>query len=226
MARATPAIKHNKMYNNFIKPLLDWLFAFMFILLVWPLFLLVAVLIKLESRGPVFFRQERLGKNGRVFRIYKFRTMVENAIEMGTGLRACVNDPRITKVGHILRKTSFDELPQLFNILRGEMSFIGPRPPVPYSPYQYEDYTETQQKRFLVKPGISGYAQIIFRNNAAWNDRIEYDVKYVEDISFLGDVRIVFLTILVVIANKNLYPNEECIKQLDQEKISRTQGES
>ena len=214
------------MYNNFIKPLLDWLFAFVLILLLWPLFLLVAILIKLESRGPVFFRQKRLGKNGRVFRIYKFRTMVENAIEMGTGLRVCVNDPRITKVGHILRKTSFDELPQLFNILRGEMSLIGPRPPVPYSPYQYEDYTEIQRKRFLVKPGISGYAQIVFRNNAAWNDRIEYDVKYVEDISFWGDVRIVFLTILVVIANKNLYPNEECIKQLDQEKISRTQGES
>ena len=214
------------MYNNFIKPLLDWSSAFVLILLLWPLFLLVAVLIKLESRGPVFFRQERLGKNGRIFKIFKFRTMVDNAIEMGTGLRACANDPRVTKVGQILRHTSFDELPQLFNILRGEMSFIGPRPPVPYSPYQYEDYTETQRKRFLVKPGISGHAQIAFRNNAAWNDRIEYDVKYVEDISFLGDVRIAFLTIFVVIANKNLYPNEECIKQLDQEKISKTQGKS
>jgi len=214
------------MYNNFIKLLLDWLFAFVLILLLWPLFLLIAVLIKFESRGPVFFRQERLGKNGCVFRIFKFRTMIENAIEMGTGLRACVNDPRITKVGRILRKTSLDELPQLFNILRGEMSFIGPRPPVPYSPYHYEDYTETQRKRFLVKPGISGYAQIVFRNNAAWNDRIIYDVKYVEDISFLRDVRIALLTILVVIAKKNLYPNEECTKQLDQEKFSRMQGNS
>jgi len=192
-------------YNRFFKPLLDWILALCFILLLWPLFLLIAILIKLESCGPVFFKQERLGKDGRVFNIFKFRTMMDNAIAMGTGLRTDENDPRITRIGRMLRKTSLDELPQLFNVLHGEMSFFGPRPPVPYHPYKYEDYDETQRKRFLVKPGISGYAQIKVRNNATWDERIVYDVEYVNRISFLFDIFIFFATIHSVVFRKNIY---------------------
>ena len=202
------------MYKIFIKPLLDWLAAFCLFLVLWPWFLVTAILIKIESKGPVFFQQERLGKNGKVFKIFKFRTMVDNAIAIGTGLRTDENDPRITKIGNILRKTSLDELPQLINVLCGEMSFIGPRPPVPYHPYSYEDYDETQRKRFLVKPGISGYAQIKVRNNATWDERIIYDVEYVTRIGFWFDLYISLATIYSTVFRKNIYAIGEKKKEI------------
>ena len=150
----------------------DFLLALLGFLIIWPFLLLIAILIKLESKGPAIFKQERLGRNGRIFEIYKFRTMVDGAIHQGSGLQTYEGDPRITKVGNLLRKTSLDELPQLFNILKGEMSFIGPRPPVPYHPYEYEEYTQ-KQKRFIVRPGISGYAQVVLRNSGSWEERIQ-----------------------------------------------------
>src|SRR5699024_1422348 len=121
---------------------------------------------------------KRLGENGKKFEIYKFRTMIENAEKMGTGIFTSDEDPRITKVGHFLRKTSLDELPQIINIIKGEMSFVGPRPPVPYHPYKYDDYNEIQKKRFTVKPGVTGMAQVYGRNTLSWDERIEHDVKY------------------------------------------------
>ena len=192
------------MYRTVFKRFFDICGALVGLILLSPILLIVAVLIKIESKGPVFFKQERLGKSGKIFKIFKFRTMVDNAIAVGMGLRTDKNDPRITKVGHILRKTSLDELPQLFNVLKGEMSFIGPRPPVPYHPYKYDDYDETQKKRFLVKPGISGYAQVKVRNNATWDERIVYDVEYVERIGFWFDFYIFFATISVTIRQKNI----------------------
>lgn len=194
-------------YSRFFKPILDWVLAFCLLLLLWPLFLLIAILTKVDSRGPIFFKQERLGKNGKVFKIYKFRTMIDNAITMGSGLWTNENDSRITKIGRFLRKTSLDEIPQLFNVLRGEMSFIGPRPPVPYFPFRYDDYDETAKKRFNVKPGISGYAQVVFRKNSTWEQRFVYDVRYVESIGLLLDVWVLCATFCKVVSGKDIYAN-------------------
>jgi len=149
--------------------------------------------------------QERLGKNGEVFKIYKFRTMVENAESKGSGIYTSKGDPRITKVGHFLRKTSLDELPQLLNVLKGDMSLVGPRPPVPYHPYKYNEYSDKQRKRFKVKPGITGFAQVSGRNKLSWDERIEFDVEYVENYSLFLDFKILFNTFLTVFKNNDIY---------------------
>lgn len=170
-----------------------------------PLFLIISILIKFDSKGPVFFVQERLGKDGKVFKIYKFRTMIDGAINMGSGLRTEEGDFRITRVGNILRKTSLDELPQLINVLKGDMSLIGPRPPVPYHPKNYEEYSDEEKKRFSVRPGITGYAQAVLRNGASWDERIKLDLIYVDKMSFTFDLYILFLTFLTVVRGKNVY---------------------
>lgn len=192
----------------YVKSVIDFILAFIGLIILSPFFLVIAILIKLDSKGPVFYKQKRLGKSGKVFEIYKFRTMVDNAISMGTGLRTDEGDPRITKVGNILRKTSLDELPQLINILKGEMSLIGPRPPVPYHPYKYEDYTAEKKRRFLVKPGITGYAQVMVRNSGTWDERIVYDVEYVDNMSFSLDCYIFFKTIFKVIKCDGVYQKD------------------
>jgi len=170
-----------------------------------PLFLGIAIGIKREDRGPVFFRQDRLGKNGRVFKIIKFRSMVPDAIHKGSGLHIQPNDDRITRIGRMLRKTSLDELPQLINILKGEMSFIGPRPPVPTYPKRYEEYEEWVLPRFEALPGMTGLAQVSGRNDIDWYERFRYDIEYVRDWSLLKDIRILFLTFKTVIKGKGIY---------------------
>lgn len=189
----------------YIKCLMDFIFALVGLIVISPILLIIGLLIKIQSKGPVFFLQERLGQNGKLFMIYKFRTMVDGAISIGSGLHTYEDDPRITKIGKILRKTSLDELPQLINILRREMSLIGPRPPVPYYPRKYEDYSDDQQKRFIVKPGISGYAQVILRNNGTWDERIVYDIKYIEKMSMGFDIYIFIKTIYSVFKRENIY---------------------
>lgn len=167
--------------------------------------IVIAILIKIEDRGPVFFKQERLGKDGKTFLLYKFRTMVENAEKQGAGIFIEENDPRITRVGRWLRELSLDELPQLFNIIKGDMSFVGPRPPLPFFPKRYEEYEEWVKKRFTVRPGITGWAQINGRNLIDWYDRFKLDVWYVEHWSLRLDARIVFLTILKVLKREGIY---------------------
>lgn len=194
--------------NRISKRLLDILGSLFGIILTSPILLISAIAIKLDSKGPVFFKQERLGENGKVFNIIKFRTMVDNAEKMGSGIITYENDPRITRVGNILRKTSLDELPQLFNVLKGDMSLVGPRPPVPYHPKKYEEYPENQKKRFIVKPGITGYAQVNGRNNLTWDDRIELDVQYVENFNILLDLKIIFLTIVKVIKSEDVHSTD------------------
>lgn len=193
---------------------LDFFFALAILLTIWPLLLVITLLIKYESKGPVFYLQDRLGENGKVFRMYKFRTMIDGAINLGAGLRTEDGDPRITKVGNILRKTSLDELPQILNVLKGDMSFIGPRPPVPYYPRKYEEYSTIQLKRFIVKPGITGYAQIKVRNGATWDERILFDLEYVNKISLKFDLYIFFMTIYSVISKSNIYLSEDAKKAI------------
>lgn len=181
-----------------IKRLLDYLFGFLILIIILPIFIAICIAIKAADSGPVFFRQKRIGRNGCVFEIIKFRTMILNAEEQGDGLVVKTeSDPRITKVGRLLRKSSLDELPQLINVLHGEMSLIGPRPPVTYHPYVgYHNYPIEARKRFEMRPGITGLAQVRKRNSATWDERIAVDLEYVEKFSLLLDFKIFFRTFL------------------------------
>lgn len=192
-------------FQRALKRFLDIFFAVLLVVILSPLMIVIAILIKIEDRGPVFFKQERLGKDGKTFLLYKFRTMVENAEKQGAGIFIEENDPRITRVGRWLRELSLDELPQLFNIIKGDMSFVGPRPPLPFFPKRYEEYEEWVKKRFTVRPGITGWAQINGRNLIDWYDRFKLDVWYVEHWSLRLDARIVFLTILKVLKREGIY---------------------
>ena len=197
-----------KLYLH-IKRILDIIFSFIGIIILLPIFLLVAIAIKIDSKGPVIFKQKRLGKDGKEFNIYKFRSMVVGAEKIGTGVYSKKGDSRVTKVGNFIRMTSIDELPQLVNILKGEMSFIGPRPVLTYHPWKFEEYTKEQAKRFDVRPGITGWAQIHGRKDVEWHKRIELDIYYVEHISFLLDVKIFLKTIYNVILMKDNVNKEE-----------------
>ena len=186
-----------------IKRIIDIIFSVLGLIILIPVFLIISIAIKIESKGPVIFKQKRIGKDGKVFEIYKFRSMVVGAEQMGTGVYSKKGDARVTKVGKLIRATSIDELPQLLNILKGEMSFIGPRPVLTYHPWKYEEYTEKQKKRFLVRPGVTGWAQIHGRKQVEWDRRIKLDVEYVEKISFIMDLKIFFITIYKVIFMKD-----------------------
>lgn len=194
-------------YKYFLKPLTDFIFALIGLIILSPLFLVVAFAIKLNSKGPVFFRQQRLGKHGRVFRIFKFRSMVTDS-STNINHKLYENDPRITSVGRFIRKTSIDELPQLINILRGEMSFIGPRPPVPYFPKKIEEYNEFERQRFHVKPGISGLAQVRCREIHDWDINIPIDVEYVQHYSIIYDIRLFLVSFLAFFKSDNIYRKE------------------
>ena len=188
-------------YNRIIKRLLDLFLSVIALILLSPVILIAALAVKLSSKGPVIFRQKRLGRGGKEFDFYKFRSMVVNAEKTGSGVYSGKGDPRVTKVGRILRATSIDELPQLINILKGDMSLIGPRPPLTYHPWPIEEYTEFQRRMFDVRPGITGWAQTHGRKDVEWHRRIELNIWYVEHVSFLLDLRIFFLTIFKVFTN-------------------------
>ena len=169
-----------------------------------PLFLVVALAILLDDGRPVFFRQERVGRGGKRFRVFKFRTMVPDA--ESKGLFTHENDPRITRVGRILRRWSLDELPQLLNVLLGQMSLVGPRPTLPY---QTEKYTERQKRRLLVRPGITGLAQVKGRNALSWPEKIELDLQYVDRMSLWLDLKIILMTVPALFKRKTLYKSPE-----------------
>ena len=192
------------MYRKVLKPVADFLIALTALLLLSPLFLVVTIAIRLDSKGSAFFLQERLGLHGQVFKVYKFRSMSQGVNKMSDG-KLYENDPRITRIGVFIRKTSIDELPQLINILRGEMSFIGPRPPVTYFPKKISEYTDFEKKRFDVKPGISGLAQIRCREIHDWNINIPIDVEYVENISLKNDFSLFVKSLLVFFKTDNVY---------------------
>ena len=184
-----------------VKRFLDVTASFLGLVLLSPLMLAVSILIKIDSRGPVIFRQTRIGRNGKVFEIYKFRSMCVGAEKTGSGVYSGKGDARVTRIGKILRATSIDELPQLLNILKGEMSFVGPRPPLTDHPWKYEEYTDFQKRMFEVRPGITGWAQVNGRKDVEWHKRIELNVWYVDHMSLLLDIKIMFMTAFKVLTN-------------------------
>lgn len=191
------------MYYPYFKRVCDFVIAVVALVLLSPILLLTALAIKLESRGPVIFKQERLGLKGKPFWIYKFRSMVVGAEKQGSGVYSYKGDARVTKVGRFIRATSIDELPQLVNILKGDMALIGPRPALTYHPWPYDQYTEHQKHMFDVLPGVTGWAQVHGRKEVPWPERIELNVWYAQHMSLGLDVKIFFMTIFKVVTNAN-----------------------
>jgi lipopolysaccharide/colanic/teichoic acid biosynthesis glycosyltransferase len=185
-----------------VKYAVDFLFGILAVLVTSPLLAVVALLIRTDSRGSVFYRQARVGRDGLVFRIFKFRTMVEGAEHIGLGREVAKDDERITRVGKWLRTTSIDEIPQVINVVLGQMSLIGPRPG---TPRHAEMYTDRQRRRLEVKPGITGWAQVNGRNSLSWEDRIELDIWYIDHWSPWLDLRILARTPLALLQSEGLY---------------------
>ncbi len=186
-------------YEKYFKRLLDIICCLAALLVFWWLYIIVAVLVRVKLGSPVLFKQDRPGKDGKIFKLYKFRTMTDERDKEG---RLLPDDMRLTKFGRFLRSTSLDELPEVFNILLGQMSIIGPRPlMVEYLPY----YTEEEMHRHDVRPGLSGWAQINGRNAIdSWEQRFQYDLEYVNHVTFLFDLKIVFMTVLKVIKRSDI----------------------
>lgn len=200
------------MIYKFFKRLFDIIISLIGLIITSPILLITAIAIKLESTGPVIFKQDRLGLKGEVFKIYKFRSMCVDA-EKG-GVYEIKGDPRVTKVGKFIRKTSIDELPQFVNILKGEMSLIGPRPALTYHPWPYNEYTVEQKRMFDVRPGVTGWAQVNGRKEVEWPRRIELNVEYVEKMSFCFDLMIFLKTIFKVLRMQdNLNVKETATKK-------------
>lgn len=201
------------MYKNFFKRLIDFFVAFFGLLVLSPIFLLVTIGLFFANNGKPFFFQMRPGKDERIFKIIKFKTMNDKTDAQGNLLS---DAKRLTKIGSFVRKTSLDEIPQLINILIGDMSLIGPRPLLlKYLPY----YTDKERVRHSVRPGISGLAQVNGRNTVSWNDRLAFDVVYVENLSFKLDLQIFYKTVLKVIVSENIVIDPESIMQnLDDER--------
>lgn len=201
------------MYRRCLKRVMDIIIAIGVLIVFSPLLLITAIAIKIESKGPVIFKQQRIGLGGKVFNIYKFRSMVQNAEHTGSGVYSGKGDARVTKVGKFIRATSIDELPQAVNMLLGDMSLIGPRPPLTYHPWPIEQYTKEQKRMFEVRPGITGWAQVHGRKDVEWNKRIELNVWYVDHISFLLDTKIFFMTIGKVLSNADNENKGETVKK-------------
>lgn len=203
-------------YNNesiiyiFLKRLIDLFGSFIGLIVLSPIILVVSLLIKFESKGPVIFSQDKIGKDGKVFKMYKFRSMVVNAEELKEKLKEqnemsgpmfkMKEDPRVTNVGKFIRKTSIDELPQLINILRGDMSLVGPRPSLPKEVEQFEGW---MMERLEVKPGLTCYWQVSGRNNIDFEDWMKLDIKYVRERNTLTDIKLIFKTVFVLFGDEN-----------------------
>lgn len=203
---------NKKPFYNFVKRIFDIFFSALALTLLSPVFLIIAIAIKLDDGGPVFYVSERVGKFGKTFKFYKFRSMCVNADEVlknildknetGGTIFKMKEDPRITKIGKFLRRTSLDELPQLYNILKGEMSFVGPRPPLPR---EVENYTDFSKQRLSVVGGLTCYWQINGRSLLDFNQMVKLDIKYIEDRGFLTDLKILFLTVPCVLKGSGAY---------------------
>lgn len=205
-------VKDERKLYKFLKRTIDIVGSLIGIILTSPLLLIIGIWIKLESKGPIVFSQERVGLSGNIFKMYKLRSMVVNAEELKKKLEAqnemsgpmfkIKDDPRITKVGKFIRKTSIDELAQLVNVLKGDMSLVGPRPSLPKEVEQFEEW---MLERLEVKPGLTCYWQVMGRNNIEFEDWMELDVKYVRERSLWLDIKLIFKTFFVLFGDKNAY---------------------
>lgn len=217
-----------KYFNLGIKRAFDILSSGILIVLLTPLWILISIAIKLDSEGPVFFKQGRRTKDGRVFQMLKFRSMVVNAEHMGTGLFNYENDPRVTKVGRKLRDSSLDELPQLFNIFMGDMSVVGPRPCVTYELGDFDTLNRKYKKRFQVKAGLTGLAQIKGRNDISWDEKVTYDNEYVDmfnRIGFLADIQIGIESVFQAFRHEKIYEKKMDASMNDEEAAKAEEAE-
>lgn len=202
--------RHRGIYERYFKRFFDFTVAFFAIIVLLPFMIIICILIKLDSKGPVLFIQERPGKNMKIFKVYKFRTMEEDAVKyQKVGVEVIGNDSRITPFGKILRRFKIDELPQLINILKGDMSIVGPRPTLPDYLEQYEKW---ELKRFEVRPGLTGLAQINGNIYLERQEKSMFDIKYIDEISFWGDIKIILKTIAIVIFGEDKFINKSEIK--------------
>ena len=191
------------MYKKYIKRLLDIVLSLIAIIITLPIFLIIGILVLIFLGKPAIFRQKRPGKKEKIFTMYKFRTMSNKKDKDGNLLP---NELRITKFGSFLRKTSLDEIPEFINILKGDMSFVGPRPlRVDYLPL----YNKEQKHRHDIRPGLTGLAQVSGRNNITWSEKFKYDLDYISNITFLNDLKIILLTIEKVVLRKDIYSNNK-----------------
>ena len=189
------------MYRKVGKRTIDTILSVLALVILSPLLLLTAIAIKLSSPGPVLFKQQRLGLGGREYTIYKFRSMSVGAEHTGSGVYSEAGDPRVTKIGKVIRATSIDELPQLINIIKGDMAIVGPRPPLTYHPWPIEEYTPEQRHMFDVRPGITGWAQVHGRKSVEWHERIRMNVWYTQNVSLALDLKILLMTVFKVLRN-------------------------
>lgn len=210
MPEAKPA---SAFYRDYVKRGIDLLLAVPVLVIAAIPMGIIALAVKLDSPGPALFKQDRLGKDGKVFQMLKFRSMCVGAEKTGSGVYSGKGDSRVTRVGRIIRATSLDELPQLINVLRGDMSLLGPRPPLTYHPWPLEEYTEEQRHMFDVRPGFSGWAQVNGRKEVEWHHRIELNVWYVRHVRFSLDAKIFFMTIFKVLANADNENTGETLKK-------------
>lgn len=207
------------MYNK-IKRVIDFVLSLVFVPIVLLLIVIVGIAIKLEDRGPVFYMGERIGYQGKIFKMFKFRSMKVNAPDLRYSDGSTYNsdnDPRVTKIGRFLRKTSIDEVPQILNVFLGDMAFIGPRPD---SAFNLSEYTPEERVILSVRPGITGYNQAINRNAVGTKEKLQNDIYYVKHMSFLFDIKIIFMTIKSVLTSKNVYRD-----QINEEVVERYEGE-
>lgn len=213
------------MFNLFLKRLFDILVSVFAMLILIPVWIVTAIAIKIDSKGPVLFKQDRRTKDGRIFKMYKFRSMVINAESMGAGLFNYKDDPRVTKVGRFLRNSSIDELPQLLNVLKGDISIVGPRPSVTYELGDYETLNRKYKKRFSMKGGITGLAQVKGRNENSWDEKVTFDNQYIDRFKKEGiwlDLKIIWWTITKVFHRNNIYENkaDEAMSDLEAAKFA------
>lgn len=195
-----------------IKRILDTIIAFVMLIVISPILLIVSIAVKLDSKGPAIFKQDRIGKDFKPFKMYKFRSMVVNAQNMGTGVYAFAGDPRITRVGRIIRKTSLDELPQLWNIVKGDMAFVGPRAPVVGHFPEWDELNDAYKRRFTILPGITGLAQVTGRNELPWDEKVKYDNIYIDKINKNGifyDIKMWFMTFIRVLSMSDVEETQE-----------------
>lgn len=217
-----------KIVSLFIKRLFDIISSGILIILLTPVWVIIAILIKKDSEGPILFKQGRRTKDGKIFQMYKFRSMVVNAEKMGTGLFNYENDPRVTKIGRKLRDSSLDELPQLFNIFKGDMTVVGPRPCVTYELGDFDTLNKKYKKRFQVKAGLTGLAQIKGRNDISWDEKVTYDNEYVDmfnKVGFLADIIIGIESVFKAFKHNNIYENKIDDSMKDEESAKAEEEE-